>query len=97
MFMLYILGICLAVNSSHLTRIDHVSCSRYDYDSSIDLSNYKLNIPVEPIIKFVEKKDEQLIRLEIIKHKILKNLGLKDVPLVDENVSNKIASKFFWF
>lgn len=96
MLMFYILGICLAVNSSHITRVDQVSCSRYDYSGSIELSNNgKLNLPtVEPIIKLA-KKDEQLVRIEIIKQKILKKLGLTDIPLVDENASNKIASKFF--
>lgn len=86
MFILYIyIVIFLTVNTSQLTRVEPVSCTRYESDNKQLLSISAFNS---------DKKDEQTLRLEVIKQKILKKLGLEEAPKVDEQISNSIASKF---
>ena len=91
MLLFYILGICFAVNSSHIALVEQVSCSRYDENAEPTEQSAKL-WPISQISS--DKKDEQIVRLEVIKQKILKKLGLKNAPQVDKQVSNKIASMF---
>ena len=87
MLILYILSICLAINTS-FTNSHQVACSRFN-SASFDLSN-KLQ-PIEQLN--LDSKDEELVRLEMIKQKILRVIGLKDPPQIDEKISNRIASR----
>lgn len=87
MFLLYVLGICLALSTSRLARVEQVSCLRYESDDSH--SAHRLRPSGSAGLDAVE---EHALRLEIIKHKILKKLGLKEAPRVDQRLSSKIAS-----
>ena len=87
MFLLYLLGICLALSTSHLTRVERVSCARYEAQSTYELQ------PGQPT--GLDAKEEHVLRLEILKQKILKKLGLKEAPQVDARLSSRIASKEF--
>lgn len=89
MFLLYFLGICLALSTSRLAHVEQVSCLQFESEEEHNAHRLRPSATVRP-----NAIEEYAIRLEIIKHKILKKLGLKEAPRVDQRLSNKIASKF---
>ena len=89
MFLLYFFGICLALNASHLVRVEQVSCARYNSHTADKLRPSGS--------AGLDAGEEHALRLEIIKQKILKKLGLKEAPQVDARLSGRIASMDFQF
>lgn len=91
MFLLYFLGVCLALHTSHLARVGHVSCARFE--RTHESGSYEQLRPSGST--GLDASEERVLRLEIIKQKILKKLGLKEAPQVDARLSSRIASMDF--
>lgn len=102
MLMFYVLGMCLATNTTLLAKLDQPSCSKlhaHGYDAhQPETSSEGQTLPTvnksgqtndddQKLYDQLLEQEEEKIRLEYIKQKILKKLGMTKAPQPDPQFS----------